>query len=106
MLAHYIPPHVKPVLARTPRCGPSHTGLGTDRIIREIPDLLRALKMVPPQGGLGLTDGIECGHAGGHSFQAALIHTAPYAIGAFALCGVLSMLLPRTAMAEETLTGS
>src|SRR5947207_5722817 len=41
---------------------------------------------------------------GGHSFEAALVHAAPYAIGAFALCGVLSMLLPRTAVAEEALT--
>jgi hypothetical protein len=42
----------------------------------------------------------------GHSFQAALVHAAPYAIGAFALCCVLSMLLPRTAVAEEALTAS
>ena len=46
------------------------------------------------------------GYLDGHSFQAALIHTAPYAIGAFALCGILSMLLPRTAVSEEALTGS
>ena len=43
---------------------------------------------------------------GGHSFEAALVHAAPYAIGAFALCAVLSMLLPRTALAEEALTGT
>jgi len=36
----------------------------------------------------------------GHSFEAALVHTTPYTMGAFALCGVLSMLLPRTAAAE------
>jgi hypothetical protein len=42
----------------------------------------------------------------GHSFEAALVHTAPYAMGAFALCAVLSMLLPRTAVSEETLTES
>jgi len=41
---------------------------------------------------------------GGHSFEAALVHTAPYAMGAFALCGILSMLLPRTAVSEEALT--
>jgi EmrB/QacA subfamily drug resistance transporter len=40
----------------------------------------------------------------GHTFAAALRHTAPYAIGAFLLCGVLSLLLPRTAVAEEQLT--
>jgi EmrB/QacA subfamily drug resistance transporter len=38
---------------------------------------------------------------GGHSFEAALVHTAPYAMGAFALCGLLAMLLPRTAVDEE-----
>jgi len=41
----------------------------------------------------------------GHTFAAALRHTAPYAIGAFALCAVLSFLLPRTAVSEEVLTG-
>ena len=35
---------------------------------------------------------------------AAMVHTAPYAMGAFALCGVLSLLLPRTAVPEEALT--
>jgi MFS family permease len=43
--------------------------------------------------------------ASGHSFAAAITHTAPYAIGAFALCGVLSLLLPRTALAEEAVVG-
>ena len=40
----------------------------------------------------------------GHTFAAAMTHAAPYAIGAFALCCILSMLLPRTAVAEEALT--
>ena len=31
---------------------------------------------------------------------------APYATGAFALCAVLSMLLPRTAVSEEAATDS
>jgi hypothetical protein len=39
-----------------------------------------------------------------HDFEAALVHTTPYAIGAFALCGVLSMLLPHTAVSEEAVT--
>jgi EmrB/QacA subfamily drug resistance transporter len=56
--------------------------------------------------GVALLGTVFFGYLDGHSFQAALTHTAPYAIGAFALCGVLSMLLPRTAVAEETLTGS
>ena len=38
---------------------------------------------------------------GGHSFEGALVHTAPYAMGAFALCGLLAVLLPRTAVGEE-----
>jgi EmrB/QacA subfamily drug resistance transporter len=41
----------------------------------------------------------------GHTFAAALRHTAPYAIGAFALCGLLSLLLPRTAASEEAVLG-
>jgi EmrB/QacA subfamily drug resistance transporter len=42
----------------------------------------------------------------GHTFARALQHTAPYAIGAFALCGVLSLLLPRTALSDEALIGA
>jgi hypothetical protein len=42
----------------------------------------------------------------GHSFEAALVHTAPYAMGAFALCAVAALLLPRTAVSEEALTES
>lgn len=43
------------------------------------------------------------GYLNGHSFEAAFVHTAPWAMGAFALCGVLSLLLPRTAVADEVL---
>jgi predicted MFS family arabinose efflux permease len=43
--------------------------------------------------------------ASGHSFAEATSHTAPYAIGAFALCGVLALLLPRTAVADDGLHG-
>jgi EmrB/QacA subfamily drug resistance transporter len=43
---------------------------------------------------------------GGHTFAEAVRHTAPYAIGAFALCGVLSMLLPRTAVSDEAMIGA
>jgi EmrB/QacA subfamily drug resistance transporter len=56
--------------------------------------------------GVALLGTVFFGYLGGHSFQAALIHTALYAMGAFALCGVLSMLLPRTAVPEEALTES
>jgi hypothetical protein len=42
----------------------------------------------------------------GHSFAAAMSQSAPYAIGAFALCAVLSLLLPRTAVSEEALIGT
>jgi hypothetical protein len=41
------------------------------------------------------------GYLNGHSFEASIVHTAPYAMGAFALCAVLSLLLPRTAVSEE-----
>jgi EmrB/QacA subfamily drug resistance transporter len=56
--------------------------------------------------GVALLGTVFFGYADGHSLQAALIHTAPYAMGAFALCGVLSMLLPRTAVSEEAVTES
>ncbi len=54
--------------------------------------------------GVALLGTVFFGYLNGHSFQAALVHTAPYAMGAFALCAVLSMLLPRMAVSEESLT--
>jgi EmrB/QacA subfamily drug resistance transporter len=54
--------------------------------------------------GVALLGTVFFGYLGGHSFEAAMVHTAPYAMGAFALCGVLSLLLPRTAVSEEALT--
>ena len=56
--------------------------------------------------GVALLGTVFFGYLGRHSFEAALVHTAPYAMGAFALCGVLSLLLPRTAVSEEELTES
>jgi MFS family permease len=56
--------------------------------------------------GVALLGTVFFGYADGHSLQAALVHTAPYAMGAFALCGILSMLLPRTAVSEEAVTES
>ena len=56
--------------------------------------------------GVALLGTVFFGYLDGHSFQAALVHVAPYAMGAFALCAVLSMLLPRTAVSEESLTES
>jgi hypothetical protein len=56
--------------------------------------------------GVALIGTVFFGYLNGHSFEAALIHAAPYAMGAFALCGVLSLLLPRTAVSEEALTES
>jgi len=35
-----------------------------------------------------------------------MTHAAPYAVGAFALCGVLSLLLPRTAVFEAAMIGT
>ena len=54
--------------------------------------------------GVALLGTVFFGNLNGHSFQASLVHTVPYAMGAFALCAVLSMLLPRTAVSEESLT--
>jgi hypothetical protein len=55
--------------------------------------------------GVAIFGTVFFGYLNGHSFEAALVHTTPYAIGAFALCAVLSMLLPRTAVAGEALIG-
>jgi MFS family permease len=56
--------------------------------------------------GVALLGTVFFGYLSGHSFEAAIVHIAPYAMGAFALCAVLSMLLPRTAVSEEALTES
>jgi EmrB/QacA subfamily drug resistance transporter len=56
--------------------------------------------------GVALLGTVFFGYLNGHTFEAALVHTAPYAMGAFALCAVLSLLLPRTAVSEEALTES
>jgi len=56
--------------------------------------------------GVALAGTVFFGYLNGHSFEAAIVHTAPYAIGAFVLCAILSMLLPRTAVSEEALTES
>ncbi len=56
--------------------------------------------------GVALFGTVFFGYLNGHSFEASLVHTAPYAMGAFALCGVLSLLLPRTAVSEEVMTGT
>jgi EmrB/QacA subfamily drug resistance transporter len=53
--------------------------------------------------GVAVFGTVFFGYLNGHSFEAALVHTTPYTIGAFALCAVLSMLLPRTAVAGEAL---
>jgi MFS family permease len=56
--------------------------------------------------GVALLGTVFFGYLSGHSFAASMVHTAPYAMGAFALSAVLSMLLPRTAVAEEALIES
>ena len=43
--------------------------------------------------------------ASGHTFAAAMTRGAPFAIGAFAICAALSLLLPRTAVADSVLIG-
>ena len=41
-----------------------------------------------------------------HAFAAATTHTGPYAVGAFTLCALLSLLLPRTAVSDAALIGT
>jgi EmrB/QacA subfamily drug resistance transporter len=54
--------------------------------------------------GVALFGTVFFGYVSGHSFEAALVHTAPYAMGAFAICGLFAVLLPRTAVGEEEAT--
>ena len=56
--------------------------------------------------GVALFGTVFFGYLSGHSFEASMLHTAPYAIGAFALCAVLALLLPRTAVSEDALIES
>jgi EmrB/QacA subfamily drug resistance transporter len=56
--------------------------------------------------GVAVFGTVFFGYLSGHSFAASMVHTAPYAIGAFALCAVLALLLPRNAVSEEALTES
>jgi len=57
--------------------------------------------------GVAVTGTVYFGYLGqGHSFADAFRHTGPYSLGAFALCGVLALLLPRTAVSDDVLTGA
>jgi EmrB/QacA subfamily drug resistance transporter len=51
--------------------------------------------------GVAVAGAIFFGDLGRHSFQAAFVHTAPYAAGALLICAVLSLTLPRTASLDE-----
>jgi EmrB/QacA subfamily drug resistance transporter len=54
--------------------------------------------------GVALLGTVFFGYLSGHWFVDAFVHTAPLAMGAFALCGIAALLLPRTAVADEVLT--
>ena len=94
-LALLVVPLVNVVLAAVP----AEVGGGASGLFSTAQQLGGAL-------GVALFGTVFFGYLGGHSFQASLMHTAPYAIGAFAVCGLLSLLLPRTAVSEEALTES
>jgi EmrB/QacA subfamily drug resistance transporter len=51
--------------------------------------------------GVAITGTVFFGAAAGHSFEAAFTATAPYTMGAFALCALLALLLPGTARTDE-----
>jgi len=51
--------------------------------------------------GVAVTGTIFFGYLGRHSFQAAFMHTAPYAAGALLICAVLSLTLPNTAVEDD-----
>jgi hypothetical protein len=51
--------------------------------------------------GIAVAGTVFFGYLGSHSFGAAFIHTAPYAAAAFCVCAVLSLVLPRAAVADD-----
>jgi EmrB/QacA subfamily drug resistance transporter len=51
--------------------------------------------------GIAIIGTVFFGYLDGHSFAAAFTHAAPYAAAAFIICGLLSLALPRTAVAGE-----
>jgi MFS family permease len=53
--------------------------------------------------GVAIVGTVFFGAAAGHSFEAAFTRAAPYTMGAFALCALLSLLLPGTARTDEEL---
>lgn len=53
--------------------------------------------------GVAVIGTVFFGFLGIHSFTAALTHSTPYAAAAFLASGALSLVLPRTAVDDETL---
>jgi EmrB/QacA subfamily drug resistance transporter len=53
--------------------------------------------------GVAVFGTVFFGFLGGHPAEAAIVHVAPWAMGAFGVCAVLSLLLPRTAVAGDAL---
>ena len=51
--------------------------------------------------GVAVAGTVFFGDLGRHSFLAAFVHTAPYTAGALLICAILSLTLPRTAVADE-----
>ena len=50
--------------------------------------------------GIAAIGTVFFGYAGSHPFTAAFTHTAPYAAAAFGMCAALSLMLPKTAVAD------
>jgi hypothetical protein len=55
--------------------------------------------------GVAIIGTVFFGGVARESFATSFLHAAPWVIGAFALCAVLSALLPRTALSDEQLAG-
>jgi EmrB/QacA subfamily drug resistance transporter len=51
--------------------------------------------------GVAVAGTIFFGYLSQHSYQAAFVHTAPYAAGALLVCAILACTLPRTAVTDE-----
>jgi hypothetical protein len=51
--------------------------------------------------GIAVVGTVFFGYLGSHSFTTAFTHTAPYAAVAFLVCAALSLMLPKTAVADD-----
>src|SRR6516162_6337397 len=79
-------------------------GAGLALLVIPLVNVVLAAAPVEAAGGasgLAAIGTVLFGYLGGHSFAASFTHTAPYAAAAFLICAALSVVLPKTAVADD-----